>query len=452
MKIERDFYALTQPFTAQDTNFITGYGINTEIYPIQLPNKTLYLSSAEGIDSELFDQYKLCFNKMLLGDPNYFVADIDYHFSIHPYMNGKPQKPQLNEDVVRNAFETNPYKARREYENIFDRDGGEDVFVKRSTINKYSQPYYPVYQNDGTKKYLIAYDPATKLDNSIVTIAELFRDEERGLMVKFVNCVNLVEILSNGEKAVMQKPKQIERIKDLIVDYNLGALDFENIVEFSIDAGAGGGGTDIAQFLLNEWMGKDGRMHIGFIDENDPYMAIRADDYPGNSKNLKMFNFKKEKEIAYERAQAAINQGLATFPNDLNVKNEMEIYETKPDGQTVIRYEKVSFEEMNSLTQISLMKEELVGMTKVKKPSGSIAFELSPEAKQRNMHDDRCDTAVMILSKLMELRAEEALAQVEKPKTEFQEMFKRANAGQKKSQPFGNMGANPFDRYKGKFK
>ena len=128
-------------------------------------------------------------------------------------------------------------------------------------------------------------------------------------------------------------------------------------------------------------------MHIGFIDENDPYMAIRADDYPGNSKNLKMFNFKKEKEIAYERAQAAINQGLAIFPNDLNVKNEMEIYETKPDGQTVIRYEKVSFEEMNSLTQISLMKEEIVGMTKVKKPSGSVAFELSPEAKQRNMHD-----------------------------------------------------------------
>ena len=36
--------------------------------------------------------------------------------------------------------------------------------------------------------------------------------------------------------------------------------------------------------------------HIGFIDENDPYMALRADDYPGNAKNLKIFNFKKEKE------------------------------------------------------------------------------------------------------------------------------------------------------------
>lgn len=221
-------------------DFVTGYGINTEIFPPQMPNKNIFLSSAEGVDSELFDQYKLCFNKMLLGDPNYFVADINYEFSLHPYMNGKPTKPQYDENIIKNAFETNPYKANREYGNIFDRDGGEDVFVKRSTINKYSQPYYPVYQNDGTKKYLIAYDPATKLDNSIVTIAELFRDEERGLMVKFVNCVNLVEILSNGEKAVMQKPKQIERIKDLIVDYNLGALDFENIVEFSIDAGAGG--------------------------------------------------------------------------------------------------------------------------------------------------------------------------------------------------------------------
>ena len=221
-------------------DFVTGYGINTEIFPPQMPNKNIFLSSAEGVDSELFDQYKLCFNKMLLGDPNYFVADINYEFSLHPYMNGKPTKPQYDENIIKNAFETNPYKANREYGNIFDRDGGEDVFVKRSTINKYSQSYYPVYQNDGTKKYLIAYDPATKLDNSIVTIAELFRDEERGLMVKFVNCVNLVEILSNGEKMVMQKPKQIEVIKDLIVDYNLGALDFENIVEFSVDAGAGG--------------------------------------------------------------------------------------------------------------------------------------------------------------------------------------------------------------------
>ena len=59
-------------------------------------------------------------------------------------------------------------------------------------------------------------------------------------MVKFVNCVSLLEVLKNGEKMVMQKPEQVERLKDIIVDYNRGALDFENIDQILLDAGAGG--------------------------------------------------------------------------------------------------------------------------------------------------------------------------------------------------------------------
>lgn len=106
--------ALTKPFSVQDTNFVTGTGINGEIYPLQLPNKNLFLSSAEGIDSELYDQYKICFEKMLLGDPNYFVCDIDCSFSLHPMMNGKPMKPLVRQDEIDNAFATNPYKAQRE--------------------------------------------------------------------------------------------------------------------------------------------------------------------------------------------------------------------------------------------------------------------------------------------------------------------------------------------------
>ena len=139
-----------------------------------------------------------------------------------------------------NAFQTNKYRAQREYYNIFDNDGGEDVFVKRSTIIKYSKTFYPVFENDGTKKFMIAYDPATKLDNSIILVAELFRDEEKGLMVKFVNCVNLVERLDNNAVVVIQKPEQVERLKELILDYNRGALDYENIDSLQIDGGAGG--------------------------------------------------------------------------------------------------------------------------------------------------------------------------------------------------------------------
>ena len=54
-------------------------------------------------------------------------------------------------------------------------------------------------------------------------------------------------------------------------------------------------------------------------------MKLRADDYPANIRKLQLFNFKRDKVQAYERTQAAINQGLVMFPKSLNARNEMEI-------------------------------------------------------------------------------------------------------------------------------
>ena len=446
-KIDRDFYALTLPFTVQNMNFVTGSGINNEIYPTQMQNKNLFLSSAEGIDSYLFDMYKLCFQKMLLGDPDYFVCDIDCNFSLHPFMNGKPYQAQLTQKTVDDAMATNPYRAQREYFNTFDHDGGEDVFVKRSTVLKNSYSYYPVYENDGEKKYIICYDPSSKLDNSVVLIGEIFRDKEKGLMLKLVNCENLIELLPSGEKAIIQKPQQIEMIKDLIINYNRGALDYDNIELVCIDAGAGRGRFDISQFLLNDWVGSDGKRHLGLIDEEDPYMKLRIDDYPANIKKLQLFNFKRDKVQAYERTQAAINQGLVMFPKSLNVRNEMEIEETQADGTITLRYEKVSFDEMNSLIQLDLLKEEAVAMQKYKKPNGTIQFDLSPDARQKNFHDDRIDTLAMMCNHLMELRAQEVLTLEEKPKTEFKEMFAKQKSANKSnsSNPFNGLGqVNPL--------
>ena len=131
-------------------------------------------------------------------------------------------------------------------------------------------------------KYIIAYDPSTKLDNSIVMVAELFHDEEKGYWVKFINCVNLVEVLKNGEKVLIQKPDQIDMIKNMMLDYNKGSLDYESIDFLIIDAGAGGGGEDIGQFLMREWVGSDSKRHLGLIDLQDEYMKVREDDYPAN--------------------------------------------------------------------------------------------------------------------------------------------------------------------------
>lgn len=59
-------------------------------------------------------------------------------------------------------------------------------------------------------------------------------------MLKIVNCENLIELLPNGDKAIIQKPQQIEMVKDMLINYNKGALDYDNIELLSIDAGARG--------------------------------------------------------------------------------------------------------------------------------------------------------------------------------------------------------------------
>ena len=113
-KISREFFALTFPFTVQSTDFRTGKGIDTSIFPKQLKNKNILLSSAEGIDSELYDRYKIAFNKMMLGDPDYFVCDLDCSLSLHPFLNGKPTNPLVTQQTIDDAYNTNPYRCLRE--------------------------------------------------------------------------------------------------------------------------------------------------------------------------------------------------------------------------------------------------------------------------------------------------------------------------------------------------
>lgn len=449
-KIDREFYALAKPFSAQDTNFITG-NINQDCYPRQLPNQMLYISSAESIDTELYEMYKLCAKNMLLGNKEYFVVDLDSSFSLEPKINGKPSRPLVKKSVIEDAYRTNKFKAAREYGNIFDRTGGQDALVNRGTLEKFSVAYEPIKKNEGNKRYIIVYDPSTKRDNSMVVIFEIFEDEERGYMLKVVNCKNLVETLKNGEKLVIQKPKQIEMIKELILDYNGNAEDYKNLEHLIIDAGAGGGGFDIAQFLMNEWSGKDKKLHRGFIDLEDPYMSPRADDYPTNADNLTMFNFKKNKVLAYEAAQDMINQGLVIFPKNMNARGEIEFTEVQSDGSINIKCVRASQEDFLILTEVELMKEELIGMEKTKNSqTGTISFDTSHEMKMKGLHDDRSDCVAMACWYLAKIRADTRL-HVEKAESSFKSFFNRSNDRVGKisnmftgENPFKDLGINPF--------
>lgn len=389
-KVERDFFDLTEPFCTQDRDFVTGANFNIKCMPKQMPNQMIYASSAEGVDSRLYDIYKESALRMIGGDMSYFCCDITCELSLHPYLDGKPYRPLLSQDVIDNALKMNEFRANREYFNKFDLSGGQDALVKRTTILGNSYAYVPIYKNDTNERiFLIAYDPATKIDNSMIGVAELITDEEKGLMLKMANLINLIEVLPNGDKKTIQKPEQVEILKSLILDYNGKVPDYENLSSLTIDAGSGGGGFDIAQYLLKDWKGPDGKTHLGFIDLDDKYLKLERDKFPGACDKLSMANFTGQKVEMYQACQDMINQGLVMFPKSLNLKLEMEFEEIMEDGTVNITCERMGSQEIKTLVEFDMMKEELVSMQKIKQ-GNNIKFDLLPSKKAENMHKQHC--------------------------------------------------------------
>jgi len=113
-KVPAQVFALTKPFTAVSADYMVSANLDQQLLPHQFPNQIISISSAEGVDSELYKDFCYCWEKMLLGDQNYFAVSIDYHFPIAPRTKGEPTPPQLSQETIDNAFATNPYKANRE--------------------------------------------------------------------------------------------------------------------------------------------------------------------------------------------------------------------------------------------------------------------------------------------------------------------------------------------------
>lgn len=390
-KVDRDYFALTKPFCTQDRDFVTGSKLNIQCYPRQMPNQIIYASSAESMDSELYDAYKDGALAMIAGSSDYFVCDITCELSLNPYLNGKPYKPLLSREQIDDALKKNEFRANREYFNKFDLSGGQDALVKRTTVLANSYGYRPIYYNEsGTQIFIITYDPSSKIDNSVVLISELIQDPEKGLMLKLVNLINLIDKTPSGDKKVIQKPEQIERIKKLILEYNgRKNPDYTNINRILIDAGSGGGGFDVAQFLLKDWSDEFGFTHRGIIDYEDKYLKEEKDKFPGAADILTLVSFTGKKAEIYQACQDMINQGLVMFPKSLNLKSEMEFEEVDKDGNVKIIMERMDSNEITTLVEFDMLKEELIAMQKTEQ-NKVVKFDLLPSKKAENMHKQHC--------------------------------------------------------------
>lgn len=449
-KIAQDFYDLTKPFTTQDTNFITGSGINPECYPLQFPNQILYCSSAEDVFTELWKAYSTGAKEMMMGNFDYFVCDIDCRFSLHPKMNGKDYRPLVSQSTIDDAIAKNEYRANREYFNKFDTSGGQDCLVSKLTLLKNSQGYMPSLSYEAGKKYIIIYDPSSKRDNSVILVAELFRDPVKGYMCKIVNCVNFIETTEGGSKKILQKPEQIDKLKKMLIEYNGPANDYDNLERVIIDAGAGGGGFDISQFILPGWNDESGFKHVGIIDKQDKYHQEIADRFPEAKDILTLANFTKDKVKMYDDTEDALNQGLIIFPKDQNGRGEMEMEKVDENGEKEFYYVKLDEEELKAITEIEVLKLELMAMEKTKNTAtNKVVWDIMPSKKLENYHDDRADTMAMLCNYLMKIRAKDKLSQYNPEKKDFSKIAiglrkNSANVFGGGPNPFANMGSNPF--------
>lgn len=442
--LDEEVFQVIEPYTAQDKNFKMGGSVNVTTLPKELPNQLLYTSSASTTDSYFYKKYKEYSKAMIWGSKDHFVADINCEIMFNATYRGKIYPASLlTKEKVDNAMRENKEKALREYYNIFTSDGGADAVFKRSMIVKNSTIRPPIMFNDTKDRlFALAYDPARSMDNSFVLVGEYYKDSSDNWRMRIANGINFMD-LSKKNKTPMRTPEQVKKLKQLILDYNGdGVDDYTNISNIFIDAGSGGAGVNIADYLMEDWYeegheGEQKYLHRGLIDKEQSSDYVKK--FPNAVDKIKLLPPTMYKSIIYEAAIEMMRLDLIDFTAEYDNKgyltmldiDEKEMAKAKKD--LIAKYKdksmskgeldrlveeelqernlastkiyKLSPDEELGLVQIDSLKEEMVNMVRKKRESGKDGFELSTE-KQNKLHDDRSYCFSMLCYGLSELRRE----------------------------------------------
>ena len=414
--------------------------------PSNIPNQLFYISSASSTDTEFYRLYRDFSKRQLMGDPDYFVAHIDCEVAFKPTIRGEVMAPLLTKSTVETAMRTNPEKARREYYCEFTTDAGVDAIIRRGVITRNEETRKPLLYNDtGDKKFVITYDPARSRDNSVILVGEIYDSElSDGTIEKkmrLVNCINLVDV-GKKIKSPMQTPDQIKYLKKIILDYNGGADAYGNIVGVYIDAGSGGGGVNIADYLMEDWIDEAGITHRGLIDKE--YSAEYVKKFPNAVDKVKLMSPSAFKSEMYEAMIELINQDKISFTAPYDNKGYLTIFNIDEEKLNKAKKEiterlkkkklskiqsvntkvvKLDWQDEIALANIDALKEELVNMVRKKRDSGKDSFELTPE-KANKLHDDRAYTCCMASYALMQERRKAITQKKTKHETDYSSIFK----------------------------
>lgn len=419
-------------FCAVDNSFATGFDENGNsidmvrlmAMPQSPPKQLIYISSASSVDTEFYKIYRDYSKQMIAGNPDYFVANIDCELAMRPTIHNVPTVSALTKEMIEATMRTNPIKGRREYYCEFSEDAGADAIIKRGMITRNEETRVPLLYNDtGDKRFILAYDPARSMDNSVIGVLELYTvkmvDGSDDLRGRIVNCANLMDV-GKKMKTPMQTPDQVKYLKQMVLDYNAGMDAYGNICGVYIDAGSGGGGVNIADYLMQDWETADGIIHRGLIDRE--YSSDYVPRFPNAVDKIKLLSPTAYKSVIYESLIEMMNQDKISFTSaydnkgyltlfdideetlkkereriteklkkkKLNQRDFEEQLESELDKVQSVntRIQKLSWQEELALANIDAMKEEAVNIVRKKRESGRDSFDLTPE-KARILHDDR---------------------------------------------------------------
>lgn len=399
--VSKETFEVCNPFTVQDSGFKLGANFDAEVYPLDIPNQRVYIGSASDTDSFFYSQYKEGTKRMLIGDNNWFVADLSCEVPMHPTVNGIEIPPLLSQATVDAAMRENEIIAHREYYNVFDHFNLDDAVMTRTDILQNTENFVPVTSWGGKKhKYIITYDPSSKVDNAPVLITEVFLDSSKRACGRFVNMVNLFVKYGDGSKRPMKIEEQVDTIRKLLYEYNGRdkVAPYENVT-LILDNGIGGQSSSIAQYLCKPWVDEYGKEHPGIYDENDEYSVLWAEPYTQKKKCiagcLKLVEPSKYRNDMFEAAHLLVPQGSIKFPPKCPKYDTLVL----DDGTE----KKLTSQEMNALIQMDLMKEEAISMIRTKTPTGKVTYQL-PADKRSKMHDDRNYVCVMACWEIKNIR------------------------------------------------
>lgn len=450
MNAPDELFHTSEPFTTQNSEFKMGQGYNADdmlAEPTPFPNQLLYCSSAGRTDQYFFKKYKEFSMRMFAGDKRYFCADISCDVIINATVHNKLWPvPLLTQEKVDQAMREDKEAALREYKNIFTSEGGDGQIIKRATIIRNSVSRPPILKNeDGKSKWALLYDPARSADNSVILCVEYIQDPVVGWKMKIQNVVNLLNTLKK-HKTPMTTPNQIKELKRLLLAYNgEGVADYENILGLWIDAGSGGAGVNISDFLWEDWEDENGNMHRGLIDKEYSPEEVRL--YPNAvTDKLRLIQPSKYKTEMFKALIEMMDMNLIEWPNeydnrgyitimyDLNTKTgvktprykeptEEEVKQLKKNGIEIVReaYNLDTDEEV-ALKQIDAMKTELVNIYRFKQASGNDRFDLAPD-RANKLNDDRAYVCAMAAFLLQQLRREHLITRKKPDNNELAKFF-----------------------------